>query len=158
MPETSIEGILRTESIGSMSLPTVSSRPSTTELRDIIGIMKERPMAAVVITEGDKVVGIFTERDVLNRIVGLALNDNLPIEQVMTKDPLTLTPADRLADAIRLMTDRGYRHIPLVDDGGRYVGMISARDIIGFIAEHYPQEVFNLPHELDRVPRHPEGG
>lgn len=158
MPEARIEEILRNDSIRSMGIEAVPSVSASTKLRDVVTIMQKRRVAAVVVTESGRVVGIFTERDVLNRIIGLALNEDLPISEVMTRDPKTLSPDDRIADAIRLMTERGYRHIPLVDRDGRDVGMISARDIVEFIAEHYPKEVFNLPPELGRVPRRAEGG
>jgi len=158
MPDTRIEEILRTDPISSMEIEPVQSIPATMPLREVIARMQKRRVAAVVITENDRVTGIFTERDVLNRIIGLALNEGLPIGEVMTKNPRTLTPDDRIADAIRLMTDRGYRHIPLVDASGRNVGLISARDIVEFTARHYPREVFNLPPELDQVMRKQEGG
>ncbi len=158
MPETRIEAILRSDSIRSMALEPVASIPESTKLRDVIGIMQKRRVAAVVIVDGGKVMGIFTERDLLNRIVGLALNEDLPIRDVMTPDPKTLSPEDRISDAIHLMTNRGYRHIPLVDKDGRNVGMISARDIVEFISHYYPQEVYNLPSDLDQVPKRPEGG
>ena len=158
MAESRIEEILRTEPISSMRLDQPPAVPVTSKLRDVIGAMQKRRVAAVVITDAGRVVGIFTERDVLNRIVGLALNEDLPIGDLMTRDPRTLTPDDRIADAIRLMTERGYRHIPLVDARGGDSGMISARDIVEFIAIHYPKEVFNLPPELDQMPRRQEGG
>ena len=158
MPDSRIEEILRTDPIGSIEIEPVQSVPATMPLREVIALMRKRRVAAVVVTQDGHVTGIFTERDVLNRIIGLALNEGLPIGEVMTPSPRTLTPADRIADAIRLMTERGYRHIPLVDGEGRNVGLISARDIMEFIARHYPREVFNLPPELDQVPRKPEGG
>jgi CBS domain-containing protein len=158
VPDTRIEEILRTDSIRSMGIEAVPSVAASTRLRDVITIMQKRRVAAVVVTDGGRVVGIFTERDVLNRIVGLALNEDLPITEVMMSNPKVLSPEDRIADAVRLMTDRGYRHIPLVDGGGGDAGMISARDIVEFIAQHYPKEVFNLPPELDQMARRPEGG
>ena len=158
MPEARIEEILRNDSIRSMGIEAVPSVPASMKLRDVIGVMQKRRTAAVVIADGGRVVGIFTECDVLNRIVGLALNEDLPISDVMTKSPKVLSPDDRIADAVRLMTDLGYRHIPLVDGNNRDVGMISARDIVEFVAQHYPKEVFNLPPVLGQVPRRPEGG
>lgn len=158
MPETRIEEILRKDFIRSMEIEPVPSIPSTTRLREVIATMQKRRVAAVVITEKERVVGIFTERDVLNRIVGLSLNEDLPISDVMTREPRVLSPDDRIADAIRLMTEQGYRHIPLVDREGRNVGLISARDIVEFTAQHYPKEIFNLPPELDQVPLRQEGG
>ena len=158
MPETRIEEILRTESIRAMRIPAVPAVASTSRLGDVIADMQKRRVAAVVVTESGRVTGIFTERDLLNRIVGLSLNDDLAISEVMTRAPRTLSPDDRIADAIHLMTEKGYRHIPLVDGDGHEVGMISARDIVEFIAEHYPKEVFNLPPDPDQILRRPEGG
>ena len=158
MPESRIEGILRADPIRSMHIMPVPSVAASTKLREVIGIMQRRRVAAVVVTEAGRVAGIFTERDVMNRIMGLALNDDLPISDVMTRDPRTLSPNDRIADAIRLMTEKGYRHIPLVDDAGSDVGMISARDIVEFIAQHYPKEIFNLSPGRSEAPRRPEGG
>src|SRR5262249_60560082 len=141
-----------------MRIARVPSVPPSTRLHDVVAEMQKRRVAAVVVSEGGRVVGIFTERDLLNRIVGLALNDHLTIGEVMTRSPCTLTPDDRIADAVRLMTDRGYRHIPLVDAGGAEAGLVSARDIVEFVARHFPKEVLNLPPDPGRVPRHPEGG
>ena len=158
MSEMRIEEILRTETIRSMRIEAVTSIDSKTKLRDVIARMQKRRVAAVVITEADRVVGIFTERDVLNRIVGLTLDEELPISAVMTKEPRTLSPGDRLADASHLMTDHGYRHIPLVDAKKCIVGLISAKHIMDLIAERYPQEVVNLPPEPGQLLRGPEGG
>lgn len=158
MTETRIEEILRSHPVKIIGHESAPSTPSSTSLRDAISLMQKRRHSAVVITENDQVVGIFSERDLLNRIMGLALKDDLPISDVMTRKPKTLTLDDRIADAIRMMTELGYRHIPLVDGDGRFLGLLSARDIMEFIANHFPKEVTNLPPELNRVPQRPEGG
>jgi len=158
MTETRIEEILRSYPIKSIGHESAPSTPASTPLRDALALMQKRRHSALVITENDQVVGIFSERDLLNRIMGLALEDDLPISAVMTRKPKTLTLDDRMADAIRMMTALGYRHIPLVDGQGRFEALLSARDIMEFIAGHFPKEVTNLPPELGRVPRRPEGG
>ena len=158
MAEPRIEESLRTDSIRSMQIEPVPSVIASMPLREVVAVMQKRRVAAVVVSDGGKVVGIFTERDVLNRIVGLALNENLPVSEVMTRNPKVLSPDDRIADAIRLMTEKGYRHIPLVDREGHDAGMISARDIVEYIAKHYPKEIYNLPPEPGQVPRRQHGG
>ena len=158
MPDSRIEEIIRSDSIRSMDIEPVPSVPSTDRLGDVVEAMQKRRVAAVVVTDEARVIGIFTERDLLNRIVGLSLNEDVLISEVMTRNPRTLSPDDRIADAVRLMTEQGYRHIPLVDPDGRNVGMISARDIVEFIADHYPKEILNLPPDPDQVPRRQEGG
>ncbi len=158
MAESRIEQILRTDFIRSMDVAPVPSVSPTTPLHEVVAIMQTRRASAVVVSDAGRVVGIFTERDLMNRIIGLALNDQHPISEVMTPTPRTLSPDDRIADAIRLMTDKGYRHIPLVDADGRERGLVSARSIVEFIAAHYPKEVFNLPPDLGQVARRQEGG
>ncbi|MGH9867472.1 MAG: CBS domain-containing protein [Candidatus Polarisedimenticolia bacterium] len=158
MPGARIEEILRRDSIRSMRIQPVAMTPSSARLHDVVAAMQKQRVAAVVVSDNDRVVGIFTERDLLNRIVGLALNEHLTIGDVMTPEPRTLSPDDRIADAIRLMTERGYRHVPLVDDKGKGVGLISARDVVEFVARHYPKEVLNLPPDLNQVMRQVDGG
>ena len=158
MPGARIEEVLRRDSIRSMRIQPVATTPASARLHDVVAAMQKSRVAAVMVSENDRVVGIFTERDLLNRIVGLALNDHLTIGDVMTPEPRTLSPDDRIADAIRLMTERGYRHVPLVDDKGKGVGLISARDVVEFVARHYPKEVLNLPPDLNQVMRQTEGG
>lgn len=156
--ESRVEDILRHDSIRSLRLEPALSVPASTKLRDVISAMQKARAAAALVTDGPRLLGIFTERDLLYRIVGLALHEEAPIGDVMTPSPRTLTPDDRIADAIRLMTERGYRNIPLVDPEGRPLGMISARGIMEFIARHFPREILNLPADLDRSPRSREGG
>ena len=72
--------------------------------------------------------------------------------------PCTLSPNAKVGDAIRLMTEGGYRHIPLVEEDGRSRGLVSARDVVRFIADHFPTEVYNLPPGFRQRIRTCEGG
>ena len=75
----------------------------------------------------------------------------------MTPNPTTLKTTDSVADAIRLMNQGHYRHLPLVDENGGLVGVLGVRDLINYLAEHYPYEVYNLPPDPHQVIRAPEG-
>ena len=154
MPDPRIEELLRASPITAAPFDRSPSLPAATPLGDVLAAMQQRRAGAVVLTEGDQVAGIFTERDLLNRIIGMEQRDHLPIRDVMTRGPRTLGPDDKLADAIRLMTERGYRHIPLVDASGRHVGMIAARDIMEFLAAQLPQQIAKPPASRPR----PESG
>jgi CBS domain-containing protein len=94
--------------------------------------MRERRVGAVLVTEGDRrLVGIFTGRDAVGRVLAEGKNAaRTSIEQVMTREPDTMPPGKSAIDALRLMQDGGYRHIPVVD-GGRVVGVISRGDFRG---------------------------
>ncbi len=136
-----------------------------TPAREVIRKMQEsRSGGALVVDAGGRLAGIFTERDYLDK---LALADmrarsgvdlDTPIERLMTPSPRALSTDATLGEAIRLMTEGGYRHIPLVEADGKVIGMVSANDAADHIAEHFPLEVFNLPPRLHQRIRTREGG
>jgi len=103
------------------------------------------------------IAGIFTERDVMTRVIEQRLPVTTPVVKVMTPDPKTLQATDSVADAIRFMSEGRYRHLPLVDGTGRLVGVLGVKDLVHYLAEHYPHEVFNLPPDPHQVIRAPEG-
>ncbi len=129
-----------------------------TPLRDAVALMQDRKRPCLIVCDGEKVAGIFTERDVLYKLTVPGADLSRPIDSAMTPDPATLGPDDPIASAIRMMTEQSYRHIPLADRQGNCVGFVTARDIIVYIAENFPTEVFNLPPRLDQLPMRPEGG
>ena len=118
--------------------------------------MSEKKTGSVTVVEGMRVVGIFTERDVLTRVVEQKVNPKTPLSKLMTSDPKVLKMGDSIADAIRLMNQGSYRHIPITDEAGEVQGILSVRDIIKYLAEHFPCEVYNLPPG-PQIIRAPEG-
>jgi CBS domain-containing protein len=155
--QMTIEQALRDERLGSVPGSNPTCVPRGTSLKDTLRVMRDEGVGAVLICDGDRLVGIFTERDVLNKLIGNGISENEPVDRYMTADPAVLKQSDCLGDAVRMMTERGYRHIPLVDGQGLRVGMIAARDIVNYVAEHFPAEVVNLPPKLDQVFKTPEG-
>lgn len=111
---------------------------TATTIWDAIRIMREGRHGSVLVVDrpaGDRLVGIFTERDVMQRVWGAGLDINTTaVSQVMTRDPIVLKEDDILAHAIHLMAVRGFRHIPIVRDD-RPVGFVSVRGILRYIAE-----------------------
>lgn len=97
--------------------------------RQAARLMREKKIAAVLVMELDRLVGIVTERDMTARVVAAGLDaDATPVREIMTADPDTLSPNDTASDAIRMMRSRNYRHLPVVEGGG-VVGMVSVRDL-----------------------------
>jgi CBS domain-containing protein len=111
----------------------------------------------VLVEEDGKLVGIFTERDILNR-TALEGDPETPIEALMTRDLVTMEPTASVGAAITLMTERRIRHLPLVGSDGRASGMIGGRDILRLLAEYFPETLLNLPPQLDQELLRPEGG
>ena len=152
-----IEQALRQEHLGNLPLSKPTSVPPGTSLETTLRLMREQGVGCVLVCEGERLVGIFTERDVLNKLIGNGVSEKETVDRFMTALPASLTPRHTLGDAVRLMTEHGYRHIPLLDERGQRAGLVAARDIVNYIAEHFPAEVVNLPPRLHQVFNTPEG-
>jgi CBS domain-containing protein len=130
--------------------PLVFGRSDT--VTDAMRAMQREGRGCVLITEdgtlGSPMIGIFTERDVLQRIVDRGRNPaSLPLGDVMTADPESVPREASIAWVLNQMAVGGFRHIPVVDEAGCPVFIISVRDIVQFIVEFFPREILNLPPE-----------
>lgn len=109
----------------------ILTAPSDLTVREATRRMVAAQVGAIMITRDQKLVGIFTERDALVRILAEGRDPEATrLEEVMTADPQTASPELSLGSALHLMYDGGFRHVPVVEDGVP-VGMISARDALG---------------------------
>ena len=110
-----------------------------------VNAMNEHRTGCVLVQRAGRLVGIFTERDVLTKVIFRNNNNSMKVEAVMTRDPETLEASATIAYALNKMSVGGYRHIPIVDRAGRAVGVLSVRDIVDFLVDLFPDGVFNLP-------------
>jgi CBS domain-containing protein len=117
-----------------------------TSVREAVAQMAANHRAAVVIVdEAGRLVGIFTERDVLLRVLGQGrVPRDTPLGEVMTRDPEALTSNDRICHAINRMATAGYRTIPLVDEERRPVGVVTVNDVVKWLADVFPEAILNL--------------
>lgn len=108
---------------------TISAEPHQTVL-EIAGMMVEHNIGAVPVLQNGKLVGIFSERDLMSRVVVKGKDPaQTQVGQVMTEDPLTVAPTDPLETCMTLMRRHGFRHLP-VCAGRDLVGVVSLRDIL----------------------------
>ncbi|MBI1847724.1 MAG: CBS domain-containing protein [Candidatus Rokubacteria bacterium] len=130
--------------------------PATATVREAIQRMLARRQAGVLIVDGDgRLAGIFTERDVLTRVVGPGRDPaRTPLADVMTPNPEALTAAHRVAYAIHCMSVAGYRTVPLVDDAGRPIGIVTVGDVVRWLADLFPEAILNLAPGGDTL-KHP---
>jgi len=144
-------------------------RVSVLRTDDYIAVSPHTPLAAaieamkideggcVIISDDGRVAGIFTERDLLTKVVGENVDLESPISQWMQPAVETLTREATVGDAVRLMNERSFRNIPLVKKG-ELAGSISVFDIITYLAECYPKATMNLPPLPAQVADSVEGG
>ncbi len=99
-------------------------------------------------TDQSRLVGIFSERDVLYRVVDRGRNPaKLPLGEVMTPDPDSLPVEASIAWVLNKMAVGGFRHVPVVDAAQHPVWVVSVRDVVEFLVEFFPNDVLNLPPE-----------
>ena len=116
----------------------------------VVDEMKSKGRGAVLVEEHGTLVGIFTERDLMSRLDHAdALWQHVIVRDVMTPDPIVIRPDDSLAEALRRLLAGKRRHLPVVDDAGKVLGLLSIRDILGFVASKFPEEMVNLPPNPD---------
>ncbi len=110
-------------------------------VRQAAKVMAERHIGAVLIMGNGKLEGIFTERDVLNRVVAPGKDpETLKIGEVMTRNPDTVSPDASALDTLILMQSKGYRHLPVLD-GGELVGIVSVRDLFSAVKRELEEDI-----------------
>jgi len=105
--------------------------PATASVYEAACAMRDWGVGAVLITDGGRLTGIFTERDLIDRVVACEREPRAtPLADVMTENPTTISAKATALEALRLMEDGGYRHLPVVA-GRRLLGIVSRRDFRG---------------------------
>lgn len=118
--------------------------------------MRSVSHGSVLVCEDDKLVGIFTERDILRRIAAdRAMESRL--DEAMTREPKTISPSATLLDAIRMMGDGGYRRLPVVDESGTPTGVVDVKTLMHFLVDNFPEAVYNQASARLSIPKLPEG-
>ncbi len=124
--------------------PVVHTLAPDQAVADAAAVMASREVGAVLVVEGDRLVGIFSERDLLRRVCakGRAL-DETQLREVMTPDPVTALPGEGRLIAVAKMQRAGCRHLPVVVDGA-IIDMISMRDLLFVELEEREAEIESL--------------
>ncbi len=120
--------------------PLVIGSPSMT-VYDAAVAMREKGVGSVVIEEKGSLAGIFTERDLLNRVVAAGKNpEKTSLSEVMTKDVVGMEGDKPLSHALHLMHQHAFRHVPVLQQG-KPIGMVSARDALGIEWQQFQREI-----------------
>ncbi len=137
LKETKIYQILRPKLV--MELPSIT-------LQEAVDLMRgEKSGYLIIADEHSKLLGMFTEREVLMNALKKGTDWSAPISQFMRTDLHTLTKSSTVGEALAVMAKFSVRHVPLVDEYGQINGILSIRTIVSFLAELFPKEILNLP-------------
>jgi CBS domain-containing protein len=136
------------------SPPRAVDRSAT--VADAVALMRRENIGCVLVTDGERLAGLFTERDLMCRVLAVGKALTLSVGEVMTLEPVTVLPGDPIRVAVRKMKAGGHRHLPVVDENGRPVGVLSVKRVVHYLVEHYPAAVYNQPPR-GQVPDSPEG-
>ena len=175
---------LRSDRVNGLTLRAVCAVSPDDSVRDVVRCLAERRIGcALVIDEsahggngaaatGDasagtqatgKLIGIFTERDFLNRVVAAGRSADVSVREVMTPNPTTVGEHDSVQHAVEVMERGGYRHLPVLasaDAGAsaaRPLGVLSVKDLVHYLVEYVPSNVYNLPPTPDQTQPAREG-
>lgn len=148
---------LRVDSVSRLNPTAALTVEDRAPVSAAVEMMRQKGTGCLLVTRAGRLVGIFTERDLLARVLAPGLPLSIPMAECLTAGPVTVQPKDSVQTAIKRMEKGGYRHLPVVDELGRPVGILSARRVVHFLVEHFPALVYNHPPDPTRVPDAAEG-
>jgi CBS domain-containing protein len=148
---------IRVDSVSRLEPGPPHAVDADSAVADAVARMRRENASCLLVTERGRLVGLFTERDLLTRVLAKGRSLDAPMRPAMTPAPVTVGPKDSVRTAIRRMQKGGYRHLPVVDEDGRPVGILSAGRVVHYLAEHFSALIFNQPPSPDQFPDAPEG-
>lgn len=137
-------------------------RPALTVNREesvssVVAKMRESRTGCALVEEDGRLVGIFTERDYLKRVLARRGDLKANVGTVMSPDPTNARTDESIGSVLIKFRDGGYRHLPVVDARMRPLGVVSVRELVHYMVEHFPKAVYNLPPSPDQLPTAPDG-
>ena len=148
---------LKVESVSRLHpTPPLRISPAQT-VKEAISLMRQEKVGCLLVCEGERMVGILTERDLLRRVLAVGKPLTVTVAECMTPNPVAVHRKEPIGAAVRRMEEGGYRHLPVVDEAGAVIGVLSVKRIVHYLAEHFPATIYNLPPDPAVVPRTSEG-
>ena len=122
-----------------------------------IQAMRDRRLGYTLITDDDRLVGIFTERDVLLSVINENEVLQRPVSKLMTPEPVCVNSLDTVWRVVSLMHEGGFRQIPVVDEQQRVLACVRHKDIAEYLVNHFAEHILNLPPDPEQLATRPEG-
>ena len=152
-----LEQDLRAAKVAHMDLTAYVTVPSGARVGEVLNTMQGSRRNCALVTQGDRLIGIFTDRDVLRKVADAPETWEKQVDHLMTPSPQTVRSDDEVGRALDLMNAGHYRNMPVVDDIGRIVGNLTQFAIIKFLSDHFSQAIYNLPPDPDQTAKARDG-
>lgn len=146
-----IEYDLKNELVIHLDLTRFTEVEPGTSVRATVEAMREANHNCAFVTCDGQLRGIFTDRDILRKVVDAPETWDRPIEEVMTPGPFAVNTRDAADVALALMNEKHFRNVPVLDNNGVTTGNLTHYAIIKYLADRFPESVYNLPPDPDRI-------
>jgi len=147
---------LESEGVGSAYPDQPLAASADDSVGSVMQLLRAQRTGAILICEGTKLIGIFTERDALKQMAAGA-DLKRPVREIMSSDPVTIPSTATVGQAIRTMAEGGFRHLPIVDGQNEPKGVLAVHGIVHYLVDHFPETVYNLPPNPKSAQRAREG-
>jgi CBS domain-containing protein len=147
---------LESEGVGSAYPDQPLAASADDSVGSVMQLLRAQRTGAVLICEGSKLVGIVSERDALKQMASTD-DYSTPVREIMSSPPATIASSATLGEAIRKMSEGGFRHLPIVDSEQKPTGVLAVNGIMHYLVDHFPETVYNLPPDPKAVTREREG-
>ncbi|MEX0701810.1 MAG: CBS domain-containing protein [Planctomycetales bacterium] len=154
--ELHLRRILKSTRVGELTLATRPALSPRDKLAAAARDMRRASHGSAFVCVDGKLVGIFTERDLL-RAISRGVGMETELAQAMSPGPKTVGAEDTLFDALRFMDEGGYRRLPVVDAFGVPLGIVDVKTIVHFLVEFFPGTVYNQAAQKQLIPEQREG-
>jgi CBS domain-containing protein len=154
----SLEYNLQEEEVSHLDLNNFTEVEIGTSVKTTVEKMREEDQhCAIIVDDRGFLVGIFTDRDILKKVVDSRETWDLPVDDVMTRAPLTVNSKNRADVALALMDYKHFRNVPVLDDKGKVIGNLTHYAILKYLCDRFPESTYNLPPDPERVTQHRGG-
>ncbi len=151
-----LHALLHGTQVSTLTLTVVPLLSVEDTLSDAAKKMRSTSHGSALVCDGQQLVGIITERDLLTQITKQDAFKQ-KVTCCMTSAPQTLSVTDTLADAVRLMDRGGYRRLPVVDESGAPAGIVDVKTVVNFVVDQIPRTVYTQVDQKSLTVRHREG-
>jgi CBS domain-containing protein len=147
----SLESDLQHEQVIHLDLSNFTEVKSGTSIRETVEQMRREGHNCAVITNNGVLAGIFTDRDLMRKVVDAADVWSQPIDTVMTVSPISVKATDPANTALDLMDKHHFRNVPVIDAEGKVIGNLTHYAIIKYLSDRFPESIYNQPPDPESV-------